>query len=138
MNLQSKLQESYNEVIEKLEAKRNDTDWLPEFPDGYQYDIFPLATSGIIRVSAPFDRRLIKMIEQNFTDDGWSISLQKSEMDCGDWYPYFCFYKHGEDGTLRSLEVVFFDWNPGSVCHRKVIGTRTVEKEEAIYEFSCD
>ena len=112
---------------------------LPDFPlepSQINASIF----GGMPWLTFPYDRAIIKMLEEFLTAAGWTQEHDRSEAEVGTGEDPRQTWRKKSAGRNEypfwpELIVSFSDTAEGAVCKRKKIGTRV--QETPIYEWAC-
>lgn len=142
MNTKEKYIESHQGHIDTYQSYIDDSDWIPDIPDDWNAHVFGCYSVRGVTISLPFNRAMYQVVKDYFSSIGWKFDHEKideSKLDEYDWWTYIYFIPPDEDHYMfqgRYAEVRF-DWSTkGSVCKRKTIGYKEVQKP--IFELTCE
>lgn len=113
---------------------------LPEFPQADRAEM-GWSISRIPWITFPYDRALMRAVEEFLLAQGWRMSYQKTEAEVGpNEDPRQCWEKRIPDRETypchATFIVSFSDRHPGAVCQRLQIGIAT--NERPVYDFVCN
>jgi len=128
MSIKQQIIESGNQDIERIKNALEGLDWIPELEGGEGI----LCHGGGYRIAFPFDRNLLEKNHKEMLNLGFEVHSEITEQEAADnwWSPSTTYQKDG-----RFIQLIYFEWRPGSVCKRNLVGK--VTKEVNVYEYSC-